>query len=32
MRMCCVTLIKTKNFGGMVKDLLSPMVEDMSKE
>lgn len=29
---CCITLIKTENFGGMVKNLLSPMVEDISKK
>lgn len=31
-KVCCVTLIKAENFGGMVKTLLSPMVEDIAKK
>ncbi len=30
-KVCCVTLIKAENFGGMVKTLLSPMVEDITR-
>lgn len=31
-KVCCVTLIKAENFGGMVKTLLSPMVEDIARK
>jgi len=31
-KVCCVTLIKAENFGGMVKTLLSPMVEDITRK
>ncbi len=31
-KVCCLTLIKAENFGGMVKTLLSPMVEDMAEK
>lgn len=31
-KVCCVTLIKAENFGGMVKTLLSPMVEDIGRK
>jgi AbrB family looped-hinge helix DNA binding protein len=30
-KVCCINLIKADEFAGMVKDLLSPMMEDMSK-
>ena len=30
-KVCCINLIKTDEFAGMVKDLLSPMMEEMSK-
>ncbi|MEE9502530.1 MAG: HgcAB-associated protein [Candidatus Aminicenantaceae bacterium] len=30
-KVCCITLIKADEFAGMVKDLLSPMMEEMSK-
>jgi AbrB family looped-hinge helix DNA binding protein len=30
-KVCCINLIKAEAFAGMVKDLLSPMMEDMSK-
>jgi antitoxin PrlF len=28
---CCINLIKADEFAGMVKNLLSPMMEEMSK-
>ena len=30
-KICCINLIKADEFAGMVKDLLSPMMEEMSK-
>jgi AbrB family looped-hinge helix DNA binding protein len=30
-KVCCINLIKADEFMGMVKDLLSPMMEEMSK-
>jgi AbrB family looped-hinge helix DNA binding protein len=30
-KVCCINLIKADEFAGMVKDLLSPMMEEMSK-
>jgi antitoxin PrlF len=30
-KVCCINLIKADAFAGMVKDLLSPMMEGMSK-
>lgn len=30
-KVCCITLIKADEFAGMVKDLLSPMMEEVSK-
>lgn len=27
---CCISLIKTKELGGMVKDLLGPMMNDIT--
>lgn len=30
-KVCCINLIKADEFAGMVKDLLSPMMEDISK-
>ncbi len=30
-KVCCINLIKTDEFAGIVKDLLSPMMEEMSK-
>jgi antitoxin PrlF len=30
-KVCCINLIKVDAFTGMVKDILSPMMEDMSK-
>jgi len=30
-KVCCINLIKTDEFADMVKDLLSPMMEEMSK-
>jgi antitoxin PrlF len=29
---CCLSLIKAQDFEGMVKNLLSPMMEDFQKE
>lgn len=29
---CCITLIKSENFDGMVRSLLSPMVEDITEK
>ena len=30
-KVCCINLIKAEEFAGIVKDLLSPMMEEMSK-
>ena len=30
-KVCCINLIKADAFAGMVKDLLSPIMEEMSK-
>lgn len=30
-KVCCINLIKADEFAGMVKDLLSPMMEEISK-
>lgn len=30
-KVCCINLIKADEFAGMVKDLLSPMMEEMAK-
>jgi AbrB family looped-hinge helix DNA binding protein len=30
-KVCCINLIKADEFAGMVKNLLSPMMEEMSK-
>jgi len=30
-KVCCINLIKVDEFAGMVKNLLSPMMEEMSK-
>jgi antitoxin PrlF len=30
-KVCCINLIKADEFTGMVKNLLSPMMEEMSK-
>lgn len=30
-KVCCINLIKVDEFAGMVKDLLSPMMEEMTK-
>jgi antitoxin PrlF len=30
-KVCCINLIKADEFAGMVKELLSPMMEEMSK-
>lgn len=30
-KVCCINLIKADEFAGMVKDLLSPMMEELSK-
>jgi len=30
-KICCINLIKTDEFADMVKDLLSPIMEEMSK-
>ena len=29
---CCLTLLKAEGLGGMVKDLLGPMMADLSKK
>jgi AbrB family looped-hinge helix DNA binding protein len=29
---CCITLIKSASFDGMVKSLLSPMIEDINEK
>jgi AbrB family looped-hinge helix DNA binding protein len=31
-KFCCLSLIKTEDFEGMVKNLLSPMVSDFQKD
>lgn len=31
-KVCCITLIKVEEFTGMVKDLLGPMMKEMSKK
>jgi AbrB family looped-hinge helix DNA binding protein len=30
-RVCCISLIKAEDFGGMVKGLLGPMMKDMAE-
>ncbi|MFB0566057.1 MAG: HgcAB-associated protein HgcC [Candidatus Aminicenantaceae bacterium] len=31
-KVCCISLIKTEDFTGMVKGLLAPMIKDISGE
>lgn len=31
-RVCCITLVKSEELAGMVKDLLSPMIEGLANK